>query len=838
MSTSISNRKAKQIRRLASAGQSPAEIAKSVNLPVKKVEAFLGERKLGANSLAGIDGGRLVLLVTLFATVIVAPLLITKQLYNVANLPQSAFVQAMAALLTTGLLGYLAWRRESLRFSPFHLPLACFIVWAGLTGFWAINSYEFLYTWVHWLACVLIFFVACQTVPDRRWSRLLLEVLLWSGTVVALIGFLQHLLVAPETLQDAVKRASLWPPQIAPPSSTFANKNFAVHAVVPSFALGIGFFLSAKQTWRRWLYGGMTTVIATYMIYTGTRAGWVAAFVQLVAWGIFLVLRRRSLATGWEREKSLVLATCFACFLIFIHLSSSGFRPTIKVELERLARELNLIEELDRTTDNTAGVRTDTPEPYKPASIVELPPVSKVDTSASFAGRIKVWKNTLYLIRDHWLKGVGVGNFKIYFPLYDGRHDGIPMFDDKIQLSNTHNDYLQVWSDTGTIGMLLLGWLTVLVVVALVRLLRRDDRDLFLVAGIAVALIGMAVNALPSSPVQKSIPLLFAAILLAVLAGLYREVRPSRTWQAPVPLLATLSVIGLITTLGLWRVQVQRLKADHHYLIASAASKQQLWPRVQQEATQALAYFPLRIKSNAYLGKSHLELGEFDQAIRYFYRDLEGYPNSPNTLFDLGVTYAKRGNQHLTAVMRQQQAGDDAFAAALNDLQTALKYYLRVGDMLPAYSRLHNNIGALYMDYVRLYEYELQMANRQPESPEKAARVAELQEQRETNLQAALDEFRIEAGLNPTNDKVVFNLGIACMQAGKYQEAEEVLQITVGLRPQWALPHKNLGVLYLQHLNEPAKARYHFERALALDPNVEEAARIRQVISSLPTSEE
>ena len=68
-------------------------------------------------------------------------------------------------------------------------------------------------------------------------------------------------------------------------------------------------------------------------------------------------------------------------------------------------------------------------------------------------GRIKLWKAALKMVKDHPIRGIGNGNFsylydtyaQMYPELYAEGHSGFP----------THNSYLKMWCEIGTIGMLI-----------------------------------------------------------------------------------------------------------------------------------------------------------------------------------------------------------------------------------------------------------------------------------------------------------------------------------------------------------------------------------------------
>lgn len=69
-------------------------------------------------------------------------------------------------------------------------------------------------------------------------------------------------------------------------------------------------------------------------------------------------------------------------------------------------------------------------------------------TSALY--RFEYWQSTWAMIRDHWLVGVGPGNFKSVYPHYK-----LPQASEEI--GDPHNFVLEVWATAGTPALLLLG---------------------------------------------------------------------------------------------------------------------------------------------------------------------------------------------------------------------------------------------------------------------------------------------------------------------------------------------------------------------------------------------
>ncbi len=69
------------------------------------------------------------------------------------------------------------------------------------------------------------------------------------------------------------------------------------------------------------------------------------------------------------------------------------------------------------------------------------------DTSTSY--RFAIYKASGVLMKDYWLRGVGLGSdiltqtFRGYPPMFDGN---FPI--------HTHNNYLQMWAETGLFGLI------------------------------------------------------------------------------------------------------------------------------------------------------------------------------------------------------------------------------------------------------------------------------------------------------------------------------------------------------------------------------------------------
>lgn len=82
-------------------------------------------------------------------------------------------------------------------------------------------------------------------------------------------------------------------------------------------------------------------------------------------------------------------------------------------------------------------------------------------------------------------------------------------------------------------------------------------------------------------------------------------------------------------------------------------------------------------------------------------------------------------------------------------------------------------------------------------------------------------------------DEPDFREGQALLQSGRRQEALTAFHRVIDRRRDDAPEsHLSVGLLYVQHINDPLSAIYHFRKYLALRPNSQQAPLVRQRINA------
>jgi len=100
-------------------------------------------------------------------------------------------------------------------------------------------------------------------------------------------------------------------------------------------------------------------------------------------------------------------------------------------------------------------------------------------------------------------------------------------------------------------------------------------------------------------------------------------------------------------------------------------------------------------------------------------------------------------------------------------------------------------------------------------------------------LEAALGDFREALRRDPRNPVPIENAAQAAFQLGRHRESVQLYEQLLRLQPGRADLWKTTGAIYLYNLDEPAEALRCFRRALTLESDPAERARLEDLIQDL-----
>ncbi|MBP6821442.1 MAG: O-antigen ligase family protein [Acidobacteria bacterium] len=116
---------------------------------------------------------------------------------------------------------------------------------------------------------------------------------------------------------------------------------------------------------------------------------------------------------------------------------------------------------------------------------------SSAPDQSSYGGRNELWRDSLEIFRAYPLTGAGLGSFETALPIYNqSRNSGMIA-------SQTHNDYLQMLTDAGLIGGLLMIWFLMATGRGVLKGLKVHEPLMSHAAfGCAAAILGLLVHSL------------------------------------------------------------------------------------------------------------------------------------------------------------------------------------------------------------------------------------------------------------------------------------------------------------------------------------------------------
>jgi len=292
---------------------------------------------------------------------------------------------ALTALFAVGSGPKTAYRMEPGAFGPYYIFFMGFICYAFLASLSWSQSVRFV--GFH-LAAFLLAVLAVSSVKKYEQLQLVVALAVAGLTVAALYGCYQGVIGVPVVAnqQDLSVNAGM-PGRVY---SFFDNPNNFAELLVMLMPLDYALFLNAK-TWR-----GKAAAVFSFAVcgaalgFTLSRSGFLGFALATVVFIAF-----------WNWKLIPLLIVLGICCLPM--LPETVYNRIL-------------------TIGNTK------------------------DTSTSY--RFAIYKASGVLMKDYWLRGVGLGSdilkqtFKGYPPMFDGN---FPI--------HTHNNYLQVWAETGLFGL-------------------------------------------------------------------------------------------------------------------------------------------------------------------------------------------------------------------------------------------------------------------------------------------------------------------------------------------------------------------------------------------------
>jgi putative inorganic carbon (hco3(-)) transporter len=208
-------------------------------------------------------------------------------------------------------------------------------------------------------------------------------------------------------------------PSISAIKSIYSNKNILTSAIFIKIPFALWLISYGDKRMKNLSLAGVFLAV-TAIFFLSTRAFYIGIILIFILYLAFMIIR-------WKREKSKAGVRLMLLFAASIILGLLVYSSVQVLVFSKLKQE-----------DYNSGIAN------------RLSSVSK-EIGRESGGRIVPWKMTGKLIKENPVLGVGLGNWKISVLKYESLipEEGFVFYHE------THDDFLQVTSETGIIGGLI-----------------------------------------------------------------------------------------------------------------------------------------------------------------------------------------------------------------------------------------------------------------------------------------------------------------------------------------------------------------------------------------------
>lgn len=611
-----------------------------------------------------------------YALIIAVPLFFTWLTYESFYLPKRFIFQVIIAIIFLYTL-FLTIKKEYAPFqsNPLVVPVLLFSFWSLSSLFNSINIQVSLRYYPFFFSQIALFFLTIYLIPaipplskggrgdfqeEVSFIERLLNVLIIVSTISAFIGILQFFgldyehgikFSIPKKLPD---KTAIY--------STYGNPNFMssfLIAVVPVALINLWYYFDDIK--KRYKYSIAVFILILCILISRTKGAWLGLFVSIIVL-LILIVRNRSLMPSRDLKKYLKFSAVVIAVLAIV----------------------------------TAGITLMLPVGSNPI-IAELSPITR--SHLTIKGRELMWGTTFNMIKDNPIIGIGVNTFRLNYQHYQGAFlkenpEYIPYLG---SAESPHNQYLEIASEQGIIGLLLFLWINIIFFKEGFRIIHSESavKEKALTIGIMSGASAILIHALVEFPLNLVPNAMLYWLYLGFVMVLSRggATPPlQRAWAsrcrggATPPLqFLIIGVSAFAVIIFIWKgfgpVMASKIHKDTWYLMRDMRYKE-----VIPLAKKGLKWDPLNDELHLFLGVANYQLGDYKESLAEYSKAYEIYPDYMIP-FNIGLIYKKSG-----------------------DLRFAEEYFKRTLFLRPNLPEAYSQLSDIYKETGRIQE-SMEMLN-------------------------------------------------------------------------------------------------------------------------------
>ena len=467
------------------------------------------------------------------------------------------------------------------------IPLLIFAVYAFCSVFYSVNM-PISFRWALEFTFYAGLFMAVVHLANENKNVYygLLNVALISGLFVSIIGIFQffHL--------DFVFKVTNFTGRI---SSTLGNANFLAGYLIILIPVSMALFFVVERVVYKSLYAVNTVLLVTALFFTQTLNAWIGLALGALVFAVLFIIY-------FPKYRKLVIISGVALLVV-----ASGLVYSFKPE----------------------------------EAMGKLEKIGQFETFAE-RGRWLMWKSAVEMIKERPASGFGAGTYRVNFTEREAKllktkeFAGYP----HIITKDAHNDYLQISSELGITGLLLLLLVIGSVLYGAVRNLKKADNDKKVIfIGLLCSLIAFLVHMFFNFPLKISPSAVLFFMFLGLLAsgyGVYEIGFGINKLRAVV--FALCLALFLVSA----PLQIFLFLSNLNLGLAIESGAKQKLNRGLQLARASLVYSDLAgntvdLRTHFYLGELNYRLLNYKTAEEEFKKEVALNPYYPDARYNLAL---------------------------------------------------------------------------------------------------------------------------------------------------------------------------------------------------------
>jgi len=646
------------------------------------------------------------------------------------------------------------------------------------------------------LNCLAIFYLTVYLLQDEKNLKRLLYIGFAAGTIASLYALLQYGGIEP-----------IWPMQLDPfgtrSVSTFGNPNFLASFLMLILPVVAVLTVYEKSPIKKLFLGGLFIVNFFGLLVTRTRSAWLGLFVALVFLAFYLVVYQRSLIL---RNRRWLIFLAGILFLMMLYPVRFDEEKGKKVRAVTVAFE-------------------------KVKSVIDFKQMAYVQ-------RFLIWESAYSMFKESPLLGHGWGNFEIIYPFHQGKFLKIRKYSPfRTHANNSHNEILEVVSQTGIVGLGIYIWLFILFFKTGIDSYRKlnSEYDKTIALGLLASISGMLVDNLLNVSLHFPIPALLFWIWMGLVVGICQRRKVS---ERKIPIKKFVVYPLGIILLGIIVFNIRYFRGEVHYFKGFKYAKNNATlGKAAQECELSYKIYPLNVDNNYELGNAYARLDEKEKAIWAYLKAIDANPGYDEIYSNLGIMYGQTNRipEAIEALNKSIEinplsAPNRSYLAQVyigrKEWEKAAEEYREILELEPENAKVKANLS-----------YVQAQMGKQPPTPVPTQEINLLFEKGEEYVNSgdwnkAEETYHKIVKLLPGSIKAHLYLGNIYFSEGKIKEAINQYKKIIELSPTFNTgAHNNLGLAYLE-LKKVNLAREEFQKVLKVDPGNEVAARKLEEIES------